>query len=78
VAGEGERVWAGLKRELGGMGVRRGRTSRLAYVCGSAVVVGKMGLTGGVGAPATTSVGWLVSGARGTKAPAREGETIHC
>jgi hypothetical protein len=44
-----------------GVGVRRGRTSRRACAHGSAVVAGKIGLTGGVGVPATARAGWLAS-----------------
>jgi hypothetical protein len=44
-AGEGERVRARHKKELGHVGRRRGRSSRRARGRGSAAVAGKMELT---------------------------------
>jgi hypothetical protein len=44
-AGEGERVRVGLKKKLGHMGRRRGRSSRHARGRGSAAVAGKTELT---------------------------------
>jgi hypothetical protein len=45
-AGERERVWAGLKKELGRMGRRHGWSSRHAWARGSGRFAGKAELTG--------------------------------
>jgi hypothetical protein len=44
-AREGERVWAGLKKEMGRVGRRHGRSSRHAHGRGSATVAKKTELT---------------------------------
>jgi hypothetical protein len=51
--------------ELGDVGARRGRLSRRVCARGSAAVVGKTGLSGGVGALVTAHAGWLASGSCG-------------